>query len=95
MGKIHLSENFVSFEVYYIVKLFLLQGRHGSESSSDENTQGLEHDQDKGKKSKKKLEQIGRWFRKLFRQQTNEAKSRATLLAADYSLSVVLEARVY
>ena len=40
-------------------------------------------------------QQIEVWFGKLFRQQTNEAKSRATLLAADYSLSVVLEARVY
>ena len=36
MGKMHLSQNFVSFEVYYIVELFLLQGRHGSESTSDE-----------------------------------------------------------
>ena len=52
MDKIHLSENVVSFEVYYIVKLFLLQGRHGSESSSDENTQGYGQEQDKGKKSR-------------------------------------------
>ena len=45
MGKMHLSQNFVSFEVYYIVKLFLLQGRHGSESTSDEARTGQMQEQ--------------------------------------------------
>ena len=48
-GEIHLSQNFVSFEVYYIVKLFLLQGRHGSKSLREERAPGQEQEQGKGK----------------------------------------------